>query len=87
MSGYEVVTGNVAAGSQTGFNIADSTATCPGGKRVVGGGFTTAANNADVYTVYSQPDLNGTGWFVRTAKPTTTPYSTTAYAICVTVTA
>jgi hypothetical protein len=87
MSGYEVVVGNVAAGSQTGFNVADSTATCPGSKRVVGGGFMSGANNVDVYTVYSQPDLAGTAWFVRTAKPTTTPYTTTAYAICVTVAA
>ena len=47
----------------------------------------TGSNNADVYNVYSQPDLAGTAWFVRTAKPTTTPYTTTAYAICVTVAA
>jgi hypothetical protein len=87
MSGYEVVTGNVAAGTQTGFNVADSTATCPGSKRVVGGGFLAGSNNADVYTVFSQPNLGGTAWFVRTTKPTTTAYTTTAYAICVTVTA
>jgi hypothetical protein len=87
MSGYEVVQGNLGAGSASGFNVADSTASCPAGKRVVGGGLDSTGNNADIYLVRSQPSLSGTDWSVRTAKPSTSAYSIAAFAICVNVTA
>jgi hypothetical protein len=86
MSGYEVVAGNIGSGSGSGFNIADSTASCPAGKKVVGGGFNTTGNNADVCTVYSEP-FGTTGWTVRTTKLTISAYSLQARAICVNVAA
>ena len=43
---------------------ATSTATCPAGSLVTGGGFTITAGYKDIRVVESKPNATGTGWIV-----------------------
>lgn len=67
--------------TQNGF----ATATCPGGSRVVGGGFQSNCPGVQIYT--NQPNIAGTAWGVEVLKPATfgcpnNVLRVTAYAVC-----
>lgn len=83
MSGYQVVTGPTVT---SGIKLSTrATATCPAGKRAVGGGFLSGPPE-DVDTVFSRP-YRQRQWIVKRTESTGKPgdFVTTAYAVCVTV--
>ncbi|NDJ78965.1 MAG: collagen-like protein [Chloroflexi bacterium] len=58
-------------------------ATCPAGKRALGGGFRLDAETATVYI--SKPNATFTGWIVVARNPLGETVSLEAYATCATV--
>lgn len=83
MSGYQIVTGNTSTlsaplGVATGIIV-----TCPGTKVVVGGGYTTMDEAANVFE--SGPTANGNGWSVsaRNENVIGSTISVVPIAICV----
>ena len=80
MSGYEIVF-TQSASSSAGPKIA--TATCPTGKRVVGGGYATTITNATGASS-SRPSGNS-AWIVTATEfiPTNLNWLVSAYAVCV----
>jgi hypothetical protein len=81
ISEYQVVDGSFENSSQTGINEARASATCPAGKSVIGGGDSTAGDNADVYIVSSAP--NGTAeWEAVATGASEERYELVAVAIC-----
>jgi hypothetical protein len=82
-SGYEVVTATSSAIGPD--NLAVGTATCPSGKKPVGGGMSydlTATPPGYHWTVaQSYPD--GSGWTVVAAENFAPGYHFTTYAVCV----
>ncbi len=85
ISGYQIVKGNVASGSGSGFNFAYSKAQCPSGKKVLGGGFLTpTGSNGQIYVAEDGPNSSGE-WEVITGSASTGGYTMASYAICATV--
>ena len=62
----------------TGTAPGSATVSCPVGERVTGGG----ADAGALSITKSMPATDGTGWIIQTAKGGSTPYSATAYAVC-----
>lgn len=82
ISGLEIVTAN--SGTQN-TDIIYVTAECPVGKKVLGGGFSTAGNN--LITVAENGPYYETGWLVHLAQNDLTArlWSVQAFAICANV--
>jgi len=80
VSGYQEVTGpdKTLSVGQAGL----STANCPAGKRVVGGGY---AGTVFVAPDEDMPINSGSGWFVLAKNVDSVPGYFHAYAICATV--
>ena len=82
VSGYEIVTGpdvTVPEGAS-----AYSSATCPDGKQVIGGGYEVPSSTG-VETNRSGPSNGGKSWFVRVTNNTGAAKTINVQAICVTV--
>ena len=62
----------------TGTAPGSATVACPVGERVTGGG----ADAGLLAITKSMPASDGTSWIIQTAKGSSTPYSATAYAVC-----
>jgi hypothetical protein len=80
----DIVTPNTSAGVKT------SSAVCPAGKRVIGGGArVTGAGVADVSIVEAYPDSDGTKFnaIARESDPTALTWALQVYAMCATVAA
>ncbi len=85
ISGYEIVTGSEVQSLKTGDNAAFASASCPAGKSVLGGGFTTDdAEAAKPFAIEDLPSGSG-GWKVLLLSPDLAGYGLQAYAICATV--
>ena len=84
MSGYQQVAGSYEPGTGSGFNEASAEASCPAGKKVIGGGFDTAGSDATLYVGLDEA-TSETNWVVSTFSATTAAYSIRAFAICVRV--
>lgn len=83
MSGYVVVEGPAVT---MGF-AATSTAVCPVGKFVLGGGFYAPLTPLSrPIVIYNRPINSGTAWEVRTTNLPFNPLQQRAYAICANVT-
>jgi hypothetical protein len=87
MSGYQLVSQSSEGGSATHRT---ATATCPAGKKAVGGGAYLAASAASYYPVAidaSQPAGGGTSWIAgaREINATSGDWALYVYAICVNV--
>lgn len=93
VSGYEVVTASIFVSDDPLTASAQAVASCPAGKRVLGGGGGSgeAANgnnsNYDVVLAESRPSapiFPGEGWWVmsRRVNGTQAPYTLTVFAIC-----
>jgi hypothetical protein len=74
-----------------GFAVT-STAVCPPGKFVLGGGFyapsvapTLITPYGNPWVIYSRPINSGTAWEVRTRNDLFNPSQQRAYAICASV--
>ena len=80
MSGYQLVTTTLGANTTTPKS---ATATCPAGKVVVGGGFTTTLTTG---TADRNGPASSTSWTaqVRESQTGTPNWSLTVTAICVT---
>ncbi len=96
VSGYEVVSNTfsevfiVNSGGQRGLSEV-KTVTCPGGKRVIGGGTDLGTNESQngqqrqVTVSFSGPNGNGTGWSAQLFNNSTsidTSIDLRVYAIC-----
>jgi hypothetical protein len=84
ISGYEIVTTPVTANN----TLHSVSVSCPGAKRVLGGGVRANAwaLTSGPYVVSSNPNAAGTGWDVRMAFHSASGSVTvTAYAVCATV--
>jgi Collagen triple helix repeat (20 copies) len=83
VSGYERVMGSTAS-IDTGGNTASTvTASCPAGKKVVGGGVT--ATNALGVAIGASAPTSDTTWSVSASVGFSgTPANITAYAVCIT---
>ncbi len=82
LTGYQIVTGG--ASSVSGTSTSSSTAACPSGKVVIGGGFTTGNQAANVYDSF--PAAGGTGWTVGVKNENidlTSSLTVTPMAVCV----
>ncbi len=67
ISGYQQV--SVTSNSSTGVSITQ-TASCPNGKKVIGGGFNVLASDyIDDYYIQSNNAINDTTWSVSARKP------------------
>jgi hypothetical protein len=82
MSAYEIKAGDPGESSGASL-VANSTATCPTGKKVVGGGSSTDATTR-IDTNFSKP-FGENQWIVQTTRDSAGAYTLTAYAICVKV--
>jgi hypothetical protein len=84
--GYEVVTATSATNTDDSKN---QVATCPSGKKVLGGGGGNGGNDAARVAIkFSGPVAGNEGWVVRaleTQPDTFTQWSVTVFAICATV--
>lgn len=81
VSGHQIV--SVAQSHSSVFTFS---ATCPGGKKPLGGGHNWTSGSTDVWFWQSSPNSTGTGWQVRGFVDRGGLSSTiTAYAICGTV--
>jgi hypothetical protein len=80
VSGYENVFASYIVASQVGVNGA---ASCPAGKKVLGGGFDADGLNVSASSPYS----NGLGWYwyVSAYNPNATTRTLTVFAVCATV--
>jgi hypothetical protein len=86
VSGYLIVQGPNAPLPANGTG--SGTATCPAGKRALGGGGHHFSGSGFVaYMVQSLPDQNGNGavWRATFKNPTSTPATMYAFAVCATV--
>ena len=83
ISGHEIVNNTVTI-PVSGNRRANVTATCPSGKKVVGGGWYQAddTNGADLLLYNSYPD-SSTTWTVRLYNFGGSAKNATAYAVCV----
>jgi hypothetical protein len=82
-SGYELV-GNTT--SHEGFFLGGDTATCPSGKKAVGGGLrTSSASNTGPFLTSSAPTADGTGWTTGFYYGGTNPWTSTVVAVCANV--
>ena len=78
-SGYEIVTNVDTLPSGGGLHVV---ATCPAGKKVLGGGYSSGANLA---TERSLPINNGTAWDIYVNDTDNTTQGVAVYAICANV--
>ena len=86
VSNYEIVSGSVtvpAAGP--GFGTITTTADCPAGKMVLGGGINTGDDIRNIIAQDSYPNSSGTGWTLLITSGYTTQRTVVIYAICVIV--
>ncbi|MFF4448505.1 hypothetical protein [Streptomyces sp. NPDC001502] len=81
ISGYEVVRQEGAVVEPNAFE--QVVATCPAGKKVIGGGF--FGNGAKLLTIRSFPGSGNTSWIVTVQNTDTVPLGFSAYAICANV--
>jgi Collagen triple helix repeat (20 copies) len=84
--GYEVVQGPTT--SLAANSLAIATATCPSGKKVIGGGGHHASAAGFVAAIASSipvPNSGNTQWQAAFKNLTSTPASIWAYAVCATV--
>jgi hypothetical protein len=82
LTGFQIVTGAVTSASGTA--VSSSTASCPSGKVVIGGGFTTGNQAGNVYDSF--PAAGGTGWTVGVKNENndlTNSLTLTPTAVCV----
>lgn len=82
LTGFQIVTGT--SSTVTGTSSSSSTAACPTGKVVIGGGFTTGNQAANVYDSF--PAAGGTGWTVGMKNESidiTSSITITPVAVCV----
>jgi hypothetical protein len=82
VSGYEVVEGNVAKGSGSGFNLAISIAKCPAGKSILGGGFKVLTGEDTKIFVADNAPNNSSEWEARLTSGSVSSYTEAAYVIC-----
>jgi hypothetical protein len=90
LSGYEKVPSIPATGTTVNSNTpVPINATCPGTKRVVGGGYLGAQNSGDnrsaLVIISSGPNASNTGWQVLARRADNGSYTVTAYALCANV--
>ncbi|WKD36649.1 hypothetical protein [Streptomyces xanthophaeus] len=81
ITGYEVVRQEGAVVEPNAFE--QVVATCPAGKKVIGGGF--VGNGAKLLTIRSFPGSGNTSWIVTVQNTDTVPLGFSAYAICANV--
>jgi collagen type VII alpha len=82
VSGYERISGTASQSNTTSPKSA--TATCPVGKKVVGGGYTTSGLDGATAIVQNQA-VNDTSWIVRAYRDGGSgSWSVQAFAICLT---
>lgn len=77
--GYEIVAGSTVNVTSNNFNTAS--ATCPSGKKAVGGGFGDTGTNL-VYAVASYPSADDT-WTVKMFNNAGSTGTVAPYAVCV----
>jgi hypothetical protein len=82
VSGYEIVEGNVAKGSGSGFNLAISVAKCPAGKSILGGGFKVLTGEDTKIFVADNAPNNSSEWEARLTSGSVSSYTEAAYVIC-----
>lgn len=82
VSGYEIVISSQLL--QNAF-LGSHTATCPAGKKAVGGGSASSSSStADgPFVLRSGPVLDGTGWHVEVGRKVAASWQHTVYAVCV----
>jgi hypothetical protein len=78
-SGYEIVTDVDTLLSGGGLHVV---ATCPAGKKVLGGGYSSSSNLA---TERSHPINDGTAWDIFVNDPDNSSQGVAVYAICANV--
>ena len=83
LSGYEQVIGTWVGGTDT---VKTAEASCGSGKNVLGGGYTIAGNNLNVFVWTNGPSSPGT-WSVQANKNPSdgTNWTIVPYAVCATV--
>jgi hypothetical protein len=90
-TGYSKVDGiRVPASGTNGTDPKTTTATCTGGRKVVGGGYlvtTSVAGDLDEITVYENRPTSETVWTASAQEdnPSTSSWALQAYAICATI--
>jgi hypothetical protein len=83
LSGYEQVIGTWAGGTDT---VKTAVASCGSGKKVLGGGYTLAGNNLNVF-VWTNGPSSESSWAVQATKNPAdgTNWTLVPYALCATV--
>lgn len=84
ISGYVIVT-HEGTSTKSGINEAFAEAVCPAGMKVIGGGFSSAGEDARLDVAEDGPVGSG-AWGVITTSTLAGAYKITARAICATVT-
>jgi hypothetical protein len=82
LTGFQIVTGS--GSSASGTAVSESTAACPSGKVVIGGGYTTGNQAANVYDSF--PAAGGSGWTVGMKNENinvTTSITMSPVAVCI----
>ena len=86
MAGYEVVQhSETTSVTDLTVGVFSVEATCPVGKKVVGGGYSMSPTNTGriVGTPSTRPTASGTGWVAEFEAPYFGQFTFTSYAICV----
>jgi hypothetical protein len=86
LTGYTLATGTLAP--PTGTSLRNVTATCPTGKKALGGGVRSGGKSSaqGPFVVESYPTPGGAGWTVTVIVGTFPVGTLTAYAVCAAVT-
>jgi hypothetical protein len=84
-TGFEVVTATVSVGPGDSdyYDGTLATATCPVGKRAVGGGFDENTVSANMRVSYSKPSADGRSWTVYFWNSDVGARNGDAYVVCV----
>jgi hypothetical protein len=85
-TGFEIVTSatvTVGPSDSDYYDGTTATATCPAGKRAVGGGFQAGTVASGFRTIRSRPTTDGTGWEAYFWNGDATMVGGTAFAVCV----
>lgn len=86
ISDYQVVIGTAVASSGGGINLDSAYAFCPPGTSPLGGGFSSAGENNEIYVREDRPaGANPGAWYVQTTSASEAGYTITPYAVCATV--
>ena len=92
LTGYQIVT-NVVSSASAIFSVGGTTATCPSGKSVLGGGGNVtrtdgSTGGSERSIIDSSPTSNHDGWVIDwsvTSGASDPGYTATVYAVCATV--